>query len=558
MPQVGTVLQSRYRLDSFLSQGGMGNVYQARDVRLKIPVAIKEMVPQSGLDPHTLTQLSQQFEQEALVLARLNHPHLVRVTDFFEESGSVYLVMDYVEGESLADKIHRQGALPEAQVLAWIRQLLNALAYCHSQGIIHRDIKPRNVVIRSDGLAILVDFGLVKLWNPQDPHTKALLRGRGTPEYTPLEQYDGSTEHTDQRSDIYSLGATLYHALTGHPPKIAPTRAVQPGSLIPIRVLNSAVHDQTAEIITRALALQPTARFQSAQEMAAALGKTASLRPKEKVAQVQTGTPYQTRMLPKKASLRLPPRQSFEPEMILIPAGEFLMGTREQDIPRLIKQYGGNEASYKEEVPQHTLDLPDYYIAKTPVTNAQYQAFVADAGQSPPEHWKRKKPPEGKGDHPVVHVSWRDAMAYCHWLTEVTGKSYCLPSEAEWEKAARGTDGRIYPWGNEWDPNRCNTSEKYISYTTPVGKYPPGASPYGCLDMAGNVWEWTRSLYTEYPYDPKDGREDLNEERKDRRVIRGGSWNDSQDSARCAYRLSLDPGGEWSFRGFRVVVSSIS
>jgi serine/threonine-protein kinase len=159
MLTTGTILQSRYRIVSLVEQGGMAAVYRAWDMRLKVPMALKEMMPQPGLDPHTLAQLRQQFEQEATVLARLNHPHLVRVTDFFEERGNGYLVMDFVEGESLADRIKRDGVLPEAEVLAWADQLLDALAYCHSQGIIHRDVKPQNVIIRADGRAVLVDFG---------------------------------------------------------------------------------------------------------------------------------------------------------------------------------------------------------------------------------------------------------------------------------------------------------------------------------------------------------------------------------------------------------------
>jgi serine/threonine protein kinase len=202
----GDVLQNRYRVVSPLGHGGMGAVYRAWDTRLKIPLALKEMTAQPGLDQETLAQLHQQFEQEAAVLARLDHPHLVRVIDFFEERGNTYLVMGFVEGESLDSLIGREKALPESQVLAWANQLLDALAYCHSQGVIHRDIKPQNVIIRSDGRAVLVDFGLVKLWDPSDPHTRTAMRGMGTPEYAPPEQYGTRPGHTDPRSDLYGLG----------------------------------------------------------------------------------------------------------------------------------------------------------------------------------------------------------------------------------------------------------------------------------------------------------------------------------------------------------------
>jgi len=231
----GQVLQGRYRIVSFLSRGGMGGVYRAWDMRLDVVVALKEMIPQPGLDLQTLAQLRQQFQQEAMVLARLHHPHLVRVTDFFEESDNVYLVMDFVEGENLAQRIVREGSIPEGQVLEWADQLLDALAYCHAQGVIHRDLKPQNVIIRPDGRAALVDFGLVKLWNPNDPRTRTAMRGMGTPEYAPPEQYDAQMGHTDARSDIYGLGATLYHALTGQAPPTATMRVASPGTFQPPR-----------------------------------------------------------------------------------------------------------------------------------------------------------------------------------------------------------------------------------------------------------------------------------------------------------------------------------
>ncbi len=273
MLTTGTTLQNRYRIVSLLGQGGMGAVYRAWDTRLNIPVALKEMTPQPGLDANLLVQLRQQFQQEAAVLARLNHPHMVRVTDFFGEGNNVYLVMDFVEGENLADRIARQGALPEAEVLAWAEQLLHALDYCHGQGIIHRDVKPQNVIVRPDGQAMLVDFGLVKLWNPSDPHTRTAMRGMGTPEYAPPEQYEAEMGHTDPRSDVYGLGATLYHALAGQAPPTATLRMASPEHFVPVRGLNPHVRPEAEMVVLRAMELARSRRWQSAGEMAAALRK---------------------------------------------------------------------------------------------------------------------------------------------------------------------------------------------------------------------------------------------------------------------------------------------
>jgi serine/threonine protein kinase len=268
----GQILQNRYRIISLLGQGGMGAVYRAWDTRLSVPVAIKEMVPQPGLDSQTLAQLRQQFQREAMVLARLIHPNLVRVTDFFEEGGNAYLVMDFVEGQSLADLIAARGPLPEAQVLDWARQLLDALAYCHSQGVIHRDIKPQNIIIRPDGRPVLVDFGLVKLWDPRDPRTKTAMRGMGTPEYAPPEQYEMAAGHTDPRSDIYSLGATLYHALTGQAPPTATLRMADPEQFRPPRTMNPRINPRTEQAVLKAMELNRGLRWPNAAEMARAMG----------------------------------------------------------------------------------------------------------------------------------------------------------------------------------------------------------------------------------------------------------------------------------------------
>lgn len=295
MLTAGTILQNRYRIGALLGQGGMGAVYRAWDTRLEVSVALKEMIPQPGLAPNLLSELRQQFHQEAKVLARLNHPNLVRVTDFFEERGNAYLVMDFVAGESLNKHIEQRGALPEAEVLNWGRQLLSALAYCHSQGVIHRDVKPQNVIIQPNGQAVLVDFGLAKLWDPRDPRTKTAMRGVGTPEYAPPEQYSGLSSSTDARSDLYGLGATLYHALTGRAPLTATDRMANPRQFASVRRLNSRISSRTERVILRAMELAREQRFQSAQEMMAALkGKT----PKRQATKMMPGAPAPRRRRP--------------------------------------------------------------------------------------------------------------------------------------------------------------------------------------------------------------------------------------------------------------------
>ncbi|MEA3339443.1 MAG: protein kinase, partial [Chloroflexota bacterium] len=256
-----TVLTNRYQILRPLGRGGMGTLYLARDTRFERRyIALKENGDRS---PASQTQ----FRLEAEVLATLHHPNLPAVTDHFTSDGRQFLVMDYVEGENLEERVMRLGPQPEPQVLAQTRQVLNALAYLHAQSppIIHRDVKPANIRITPEGKAILVDFGVVK-YMIQGQLTVAAARA-GSPGYAPIEQYAGGT---DQRSDIYSMGATLYFALTGQEPPEAPLLAA--GQTLPHpRQLNPAISQRAEATILRAMQSEAGRRFQSTVEMMAAL-----------------------------------------------------------------------------------------------------------------------------------------------------------------------------------------------------------------------------------------------------------------------------------------------
>lgn len=221
-----------------------------------------------------------------------------------------------------------------------------------------------------------------------------------------------------------------------------------------------------------------------------------------------------------------------------VPAGMFLMGS---DKAR-------DQRGYDDEFPQHEIMLSDYWIAKTPVTVSQFRDFAVE------HHWSDRESLERPDNHPMVRVNWLDALAYCRWLGEKTGLPVTLPNEAEWEKAARGTDGRIYPWGDTSPTeNLCNFGGN-VGGTTSVGTYSPqGDSPYGCADMAGNVWEWTRSPYKDYPYETQDGWEDLKVD--DARVLRGGAFGYSRDFVRTANRGKRNPHHRNSYYGFRIAIS---
>lgn len=225
-----------------------------------------------------------------------------------------------------------------------------------------------------------------------------------------------------------------------------------------------------------------------------------------------------------------------EPEWVQVPEGKFWLGD------------GGT---------QHQVNLPAYRISKVPVTNAQYHLFVQATDYRCPGHWDGDLPPKGKESHPVANVSYWDALAYCEWLSRQLGYPVTLPTEAQWEKAARGgKDKRTYPWGNDFNKDYCNSWELGWGDTTPVGIFSDGVSPYSCLDMVGNVLEWTNSLYEGYPYEADGSREEVNGKDDDRdRVLRGGAFNYGSDDVRCSLRFIIRPDGRHDNFGFRVCAS---
>lgn len=269
--QPGEVLRERYRVRERIGQGGMGNIYLADDLRLAgRKCALKEVEHDRSLPEKVFQEAREQFRREATVLARLDHPNLPKVSDFFSIETRDYLVMDYVAGKDLRalmlEAKARNTFLEESQVLDWAAQLADALTYLHRQNppIVHRDIKPSNLKLTPDGLLKLVDFGLVKVLTP-DEETITIIQGQGTVLYTPLEQYGGSESHTDVRSDIYAFGATLYHLLTNQPPLDARQRFLRPDALIPPRKLNPAISLRTEKAILWAMELHPDQRPESVE-----------------------------------------------------------------------------------------------------------------------------------------------------------------------------------------------------------------------------------------------------------------------------------------------------
>ncbi|MBI2000831.1 MAG: SUMF1/EgtB/PvdO family nonheme iron enzyme [candidate division NC10 bacterium] len=596
----------RYELLEELGRGAMGVVYRARDPRIDRLVAIKVIAPVEGLDPAQIQQRRERFQREARAAGRLAHPNIVTVHDVGEEAGRAFLVMELIEGQTLAEVLRTRRPLPLDEVLAVGEQAAQALDYAHRHAIVHRDIKPANILLTRDGVAKVTDFGIARITGTETTQTGQTL---GTPSYMSPEQIAGLP--LDGRSDIFSLGAVLYELLSGE--KAFPGETL--GTIIyrivheepiPLRRLNPAFPAGLDVCLKRALAKDPARRYAQAADLARDLREAASgtLRPADAPGATTVKMPAHPRPRPPErrrgpqwpwlagggvavaalvfalALWMRPPQRSPAPhppsgypapppsqaaeeeaakakaaaedarrpsagtiqrrgkdnaEMVSIPAGTFTLGDT----------HGDGEA---DERPAHRVALQAFWMDRTEVTNgqfAQFARFARDAGIGRGGEWKMEP---GKGQHPVVRVPWRVAVAYCRWADKR------LPTEAEWEYAARGPDARKYPWGNTWEDSRARFSGNSAGQATaPVGSHPSGASPFGAQDMAGNVWEWVSSLYKAYPYVVTDGRE--NSTAPGRHVVRGGSWFLNPWDLRSSRREFGEPGYRSAYIGFRCAQS---
>jgi formylglycine-generating enzyme required for sulfatase activity len=568
-----TVLNERYRVRRVLGCGGFGAVYFARDAKLDdAPVAVKE-----NLNP----QMDEQFLHEARLSSHLpRHPNLPRVSDCFTHNRRAYLVMEYIDGRDLTEL----APMPEAKALELFAGVLAAVEHLHKQNppIIHRDIKHHNVRVDGNGHPVLVDLGIAKVGGAGVGSIVA-----GSPGFMPIEQYQGEGK-SDARTDVYALGATLYFLLTGEVPTESTARALLllggRKDIASVKERQPSVSAAVNAAVMKALAVQPEDRYQTVAAFRRALMPAPPQprpqpqpqpQPRPRPQPLPTQVPFKVPSWvwaivavvvfgsgvawqnfqraqglggrrssgvsgSAGASLSRPPANAKRGDtwtnpvdgavMVFILAGEFIMGSND----------GGDD-----EKPQHRVTLDGYWIYKHEVTVAQYRKFCNATGRQMPD-----APSWGwKDNHPIVKVTWHDATAYAQWA------GVRLPTEAEWEKAARGTDGRKYPWGNEWDASKCNNGETGPNQTTPVGSYPQGVSPFGVHDMAGNVWEWCADWYDRNYYHSAPSKNPTGPSSGDYRALRGGSWLDFVNLCRAALRNNFAPADRSIYVGFRCVQS---
>jgi serine/threonine-protein kinase len=543
----GATLGGRYHIDALLGTGGMGAVYEATQVQLDRRVAVKVLLRSVAGRAAALAR----FQREALAIARLRHPNIVALYDFgVDTEAGAFFVMERLGGASLREELERRGRFEVAPAVDVAMQMLSAIQAAHDAGIVHRDLKPANVFLEpgADGPAVKVlDFGIAKLQEDDQDLTETGT-SIGTPAYMSPEQCEGG--RVDGRADVYSAGAILYEMLAGR----QLFKAVPPLALMfkqvnaapdPLEEVAPWVPRPLAAVVMRMLAKRPEDRFSTAAECAAALAEAAAApapgpRPIVRrtvpwaaalaVAALALGAnafwrePPPSPQAPVAAAATAPP----PPELFaLIPGGRVTLG---------------RDRGEADESPAWQTVLEPYYLARHEVTNREYLEFVLATGHRRPKDWNGTFR-AGTDDYPVTNVSWDDAATYCSWRSLRDQITYRLPTEAEWEHAARGDDTRVFPWGDAWDGTLANADRQPgTGSPLPVNQAPNNTtdqSPFGVFALAGNVGEWTASSFAPYP----GSTYRLKTDDTDSKILRGGSYNLKPNSARTSYR-------NWQLRDF--------
>jgi eukaryotic-like serine/threonine-protein kinase len=482
----------KYELEQFLG-GGMSHVYRARDTVIGRTVAVKILTDQGCADP----EAKERFLHEARMAGNIQHENIIRIYDYGEEQGRPFMVMEFLVGRDLRDVI-RDGSLASIDdKLRIALQIARALEYVHSKKIVHRDIKPENIHIDAKGRAKLMDFGIAK--SEGLALTKAGF-ALGTPYYMAPEQVLGET--VTESTDVYAFGIMLFEMLTGAKPLTGDTverlfYAIlnEPLNLQPLSA--AGVPQEISNFIARCTAKKPADRIGNFDASGSVFSHVSRelegfLRKPEPVPAVQVPAPVQR---PSTSGRYLVMALVL---IIAVVAGGLiwynlpksnlpLAATLQTDTGLMLLVEGGRFLHGEE---KETAIVPAFYIDRTEVTNQNYARFCQETKRPLPKDFD-----PGRPEYPVVNVTFADATAYARWANKR------LPDALEWEKAATGTDGRIFPWGNEKNPKLANVANgaQATPELMPADSLPEGASPYKALHMAGNVFEYVRNEITPSP-----------------------------------------------------------
>ena len=523
--QLGDALGDGYAVERPLGEGGFAVVFLVRDLSLKRSLAVKVLSP----DMITSKTVLDRFRREAETVAQLSHPNIVPLHFIGQQDDLLYLAMQCVDGGSIGDRLKREGRLPVEDAVRVMREVASALSHAHKRGVIHRDIKPANVLVDADsGRSLVTDFGIARTADASTLTATGMMVG--TPAYLSPEQVTG--EPMDHRVDIFALGVMAFEMLSGRVAYEAPTAGAAmmkrlAGPPEPVTKLRPDVPDELAAVITRCLAADPDDRFQSAGDIIRALGgdfvttggtRTAMfVRKRRYPKRVAAGAVLLValaagawalssgRRAARPGVTGVPPAPVADAGLVTIPAGSYTIGS--DNGPQFSR-------------PRHKEQLATFRIERTEVTVDDYEKFVTATGAPTP--WSGERP---RASLPVTRVPWGEAANYCAWKYQ----GGHLPSESQWEAAARGRAGRTYPYGDVAGGANANTASARRGAVTPVGSFPRGATPEGLHDMSGNVWEWTSSPLRAYP-----GAAPLSDSMELFRVIRGGAF-DTSDSLATAW-----------------------
>jgi Uncharacterized conserved protein len=545
----------------FLGQGGFGRTYLAEDIdKLNLPCVVKQLAP-NVQGTWAINKAVELFQQEARQLQQLGqHPQIPSLDAYFEQDNYLYLVQQFVDGDNLLKLFQNRGIWQESQVKQLLLELLPVLKFIHEQKIIHRDIKPENIMRRrSDNLFMLIDFGVSK----QLSGTVMSRLGTqiGSDGYTPLEQMQGGEAYP--ASDLFSLGATAFHLLTGVYPFSLWVEHGYSWTANWQQHLKIPIDNGLTLILSKLLAKDIQQRYQSAEEVLKDFRRQSIPTPTPTPTPAPRSTPAPTlptfdfEVVTVNARGNITNRQRHQAQfisenlgsgaildMVAIPGGSFKMGSPSTEAGR-----------FDYEWPQQNVNISPFFMGKYEVTQAQYQAVMGNN----PSNFKGAK-------RPVEQVTWDDAVEFCRKLTQTqkTGKTYRLPSEAEWEYACRARTTTPFYFGETITPDLVNYNGNYPygsapkgldrQQTTDVGSFPPNV--FGLYDMHGNVWEWCSDKWHDnYNGAPTDGSS-WETGGSEYRVRRGGSWCNNAVNCRSAYRNRNSAVDRSSGIGFRVALVS--